>query len=263
MLTVNNLTVRYGNLTIINDICFGVRPEQWLMIVGPNGAGKSTIVGAISRGVAYTGSVAFEGTDIRTMKPAQLARNIGFLTQSHTVGYSFSVEEVVKLGRYAYSSGIFSSTDAEDDRKIEAAIEITGMKPFRKQSVLTLSGGELQRTFLAQLLAQDPKLLILDEPTNHLDLVYQKQMFELIKEWIKNTGRAVVSVVHDLNLARAYGTDAVLLDQGAVVSSGPIREVLTAENLQSVYSMDVYGWMRKMLSQWVPEESQQPNRSEP
>jgi iron complex transport system ATP-binding protein len=250
MLDVRNLTVRYGSLTIVNDISFDVLPEQWLMIVGPNGAGKSTIVGAISQGIPYTGTVLFQGRDIASLKPAQLARNIGFLTQNHTVGYSFTVEEIVKLGRYAYSSGIFSAIGDEDNRKIEAALEITGMKPFRKQSVLTLSGGELQRTFLAQLLAQDPKLLILDEPTNHLDLVYQKQMFGLIKQWIKDTGRAVISVVHDLNLAKAYGTDAVLINRGKIVSGGPIGEVLNAENLEAVYSMDVYGWMRSLLKQW-------------
>jgi iron complex transport system ATP-binding protein len=127
---------------------------------------------------------------------------------------------------------------------------MTGMEPFRKQSVLTLSGGELQRTFLAQLLTQDPQLLILDEPTNHLDLVYQKQIFELIKSWIKDTGRAVISVVHDLSLAKAYGTHALLLDRGRVVSSGETGEVLTSEHLNSVYSMDVRAWMRQMLSQW-------------
>jgi iron complex transport system ATP-binding protein len=115
---------------------------------------------------------------------------------------------------------------------------------------LTLSGGELQRTFLAQLFAQNPQLLILDEPTNHLDLVYQKQTFELIRKWIEKTGGAVISVVHDLSLAKAYGTDALLLDKGQVIASGRIDKVLTSEKLSHVYSMDVYKWMNKMLSGW-------------
>jgi iron complex transport system ATP-binding protein len=124
------------------------------------------------------------------------------------------------------------------------------MEPFRTQSVLTLSGGELQRTFLAQLLAQDPELLILDEPTNHLDLVYQKQIFELITGWIETTGRSVLSVVHDINLARAFGTHAVLLDRGRIVDAGESAAVLTAENLSKVYSMDVAAWMRRLLAHW-------------
>ncbi|MEL7602643.1 MAG: ABC transporter ATP-binding protein [Bacillota bacterium] len=250
MLEVKNLTVRFGSLTIVNDISFSLKEKQWLMIVGPNGAGKSTVINAVSQGVSYTGAIYFDGFDVAKRKPSELAKNMGVLTQNHHVGYSFSVEEVVRLGRYSYSPGVFSSTDDEDDRKIEDALELTGMKPFRTQSVLTLSGGELQRTFLAQLFAQDPKLLILDEPTNHLDLVYQKQVFGLIQDWTTATGRAVISVVHDLSLARAYGTQALLLNKGRLVSSGPIGEVLTRENLRSVYSMDVYQWMQDMHAQW-------------
>ena len=112
-----------------------------------------------------------------------------------------------------------------------------------------------QRTFLAQVLAQDPELLILDEPTNHLDLVFQKQTFALIKNWIEETGRSVISVVHDLSLAKAYGTHALLMHRGRLVASGEIPDVLTRENLTSVYDMDVHDWMRKMLSQWEDGQS--------
>lgn len=250
MLEIKNLSVNYGDFEILNNVSFNVEPGQWLMVVGPNGAGKSTIINAISQNAPYTGKLLFEGEDISKLKPSEKAKKIGILSQSHTVSYSFTVEEVVRLGRYAYSKSVFSSKSREDEEKIMNALELTGMLPFRNHSILTLSGGELQRTFLAQLLAQDPKLLILDEPTNHLDLVYQKQTFELIDRWIKDTGRAVMSVVHDLNLAKAYGTDAVLLDKGRVISFGRAGDVLTAENLSSVYMMDVYKWMRDLLSQW-------------
>ncbi len=250
LLDVIDLTVRYGKLTIVNNVSFSIEPGQWLMIVGPNGAGKSTVVNAVSQGVPYSGKVQFDGSNIIRHKPSDLARKLGVLTQNHNVSYSFSVEEVVKLGRYAYSTGIFGATSDEDEQKIHRALELTGMLPIRQQSVLTLSGGELQRTFLAQLFAQNPRLLILDEPTNHLDLVYQKQMFGLIKEWIKDSGRAVISVVHDLSLAKAYGTHALLLDHGNLVSSGDINEVLTRENLKKTYSMDVYVWMESLLALW-------------
>ncbi len=250
MLNIKNLTVSYGNLTILDDLSIRVRPQQWLMVVGPNGAGKSTLVSAVAQGVPYSGQVILDGQDVAHMKPKEAARLFGVLTQSHAVGYSFTVEEIVRLGRYAFSKSMFSGKNETDEKKINDALEMTGMQPFRKQSALTLSGGELQRAFLAQLLAQDPKLLILDEPTNHLDLVYQKQIFGLIKNWLKETGRAVISVVHDLNLAKAFGTHALLLDRGRCVSYGEVPDVLTAKNLNTVYSMDVYGWMRRMLSQW-------------
>lgn len=115
---------------------------------------------------------------------------------------------------------------------------------------MTLSGGELQRTFLAQVFAQNPKILILDEPANHLDLKYQQHIFSLIAEWLKTPGRAVLSVVHDLSLARKYGTHAVLMNQGKCIAQGEADGVFTPENLQAVYGMDVYGFMRDMLGQW-------------
>lgn len=253
MLDVKHLTVAYGPKTIVDDVSFTVSPGQWLMLVGPNGAGKSTIVNAVAQGVPYSGNVLFDGKDLSRCKAGQRARSLGILSQSHAVGYSFTVEEVVRLGRYAYSQGIFAPPPAQDSEMIRTALEATGLLPLAKQSVLTLSGGELQRTFLAQLFAQDPRLLILDEPSNHLDLVYQKQVFSLIRTWLQKEGRAVISVVHDLNLARAYGTHAVLLNSGHVVAQGPVDEVFTRDRLQSVYGLDVYGWMASMLGQWKEE----------
>ena len=149
MLKVENLSVAYGDLTILKDVSFSLEPGEWLMIVGPNGAGKSTLINAITGGVPAKGDVIFEGRNTRTMKPHELARGIGVLAQSHFVGYSFSVEEVVRLGRYAYAPTIFSRHSGEEDA-VRQALEQTGMWEQRRQSVLTLSGGELQRTFLAQ-----------------------------------------------------------------------------------------------------------------
>lgn len=250
MLEVQNLTVEYGTHKIVDDVSFHVEEGQWLMLAGPNGAGKSTIVNAISQGVHYKGKVLFEGKDMKTFRANELAHQLGVLSQNHNVGYSFTVEEVVRLGRYSYSKGLFASPPADEEDRVREALEITGMLPLSGQSVMTLSGGELQRTFLAQLFAQDPKLLILDEPTNHLDLVYQKQVFGLIKKWLEQPGRAVISVVHDLNLAKAFGTHAILLAGGRQIADGEVTDVFTRKNLKEVYSIDVYDWMKSMLSQW-------------
>jgi len=253
MLDVKGLTVQYGELVIVDDLSFSLNSGQWLMIVGPNGAGKSTIINAISGGTSYSGRIDCLGKDIRSYKPQDIAKIIGVLSQQYLISYPFTVAEIVRMGRYAHSKGIFSGSSDEDDSAITRAVELTGLKPFLNQSALTLSGGELQRTFLAQLFAQEPKILILDEPTNHLDLVYQKQVFALIGEWLKTPGRAVISVVHDLSLARAYGTDAILLHRGKMVSQGAARETLSSMNLDLVYEMDVFEWMRTMLAQWQGE----------
>ena len=250
MLKGENITVRYGDYTVLNNLSFHLKEGQWLMLAGPNGAGKSTLIEAISQGAPYTGKILLEGKDIRACKASYLARKVGVLAQKNAVGYAYSVEEVVGLGRYAYTSSFFSNRDEEGKDRVTEALEMTGLSHLRHASVLTLSGGELQRTFLAQVFAQNPQILILDEPANHLDLVYQKHIFSLIQEWLKQPGRAVISVVHDLSLARKYGTHAVLMHKGRSIAQGRIHEVLTPENLAAVYDMDVYQWMRDMLSQW-------------
>jgi iron complex transport system ATP-binding protein len=250
MLTGNHITVRYGEFTAVDDVSFSLREGMWLMLAGPNGAGKSTLIEAIAQGVAYSGSIEWEGQDLRRMKPAQLAQRIGVLSQKNTVGYAYTVEEVAGLGRYAYRAGFLNGRDDEGKARIEQALALTGLTELRHASMLTLSGGETQRVFLAQVFAQNPQVMILDEPANHLDLKYQQQLFSLIQTWLQEPGRAVMSVVHDLSLARRYGTHAVLMDRGKSVAQGEIRSVMTPENLQKVYGMDVYGWMREMLGQW-------------
>ena len=250
MLTGEHITVRYGDSAAVDDLSFRLEAGQWLMLAGPNGAGKTTLIEAIVRGVPYTGSILWEGQDICTLKPAKLAQRIGVLSQKNSVNYAYSVEEVVELGRYAHKSGFLNSMDSEGKKQMENALRLTGLWDLRRASMLTLSGGETQRVFLAQVFAQNPQVLILDEPANHLDLKYQQHIFSLIREWLKEPGRAVLSVVHDLSLARRYGTHAVLMDHGKSIAQGEIREVMAPDTLQQVYGMNVYEWMREMLSQW-------------
>lgn len=249
MLKAEHITVRLGGKTIVDDLSFTLEEGQWLMLAGPNGAGKSTLISAISQGVPYTGRILLAGENVCGMKPAQRARRMGILAQKNAVGYAYTVEEVVGLGRYAHRRGFLSAPDAGQD-KVEEALALTGLTGLRHASVLTLSGGELQRTFLAQVFAQDPSLLILDEPANHLDLKYQQHIFSLIGDWLKQPGRAVLSVVHDLSLARRCGTHALLMADGRCAARGEIASVMTPENLQHVYDMDVQAWMRGLLAQW-------------
>ena len=250
MLRGEHVTVRYGRSTAVDDFFFHLREGEWLMLAGPNGAGKSTLIEAIAQGVPYTGIIRRGEEDLRTMKASRLAREIGVLSQRNSVGYAYTVEEVAGLGRYAHRAGFLSGRDDEGRDAVEKALEITGLTELRHASMLTLSGGETQRVFLAQVFAQNPRILILDEPANHLDLKYQEQILSLIRSWLQTPGRAVLSVVHDLSLARRYGTGAILMDRGKSVAQGPIRDVMTPDRLRQVYGMDVYGWMRESLSQW-------------
>jgi iron complex transport system ATP-binding protein len=250
LLEVQKLTVRVGEATLVDDVSFSLDEGERLTIVGPNGAGKSTLVNAITQGVPYSGEVLFEGVDLRRLKPLERAHRMGVLTQTHFVGYAFSVEELVSLGRYSRTRGPFSEHSDADRAAIDEALARCGLEGLTRQSVLTLSGGELQRAFLAQVFAQDPRLLVLDEPTNHLDLVYQKRVFELIDDWLAASGRALLSVTHDLSLARAFSSRVILMDRGRIVAMGAPADALSPTRLSAVYGMDVNAWMRQLLSQW-------------
>lgn len=250
MLEAKNVSVTLGGKPILRDVSFQVREGEWLMLVGPNGAGKSTLLGAVSRAVPFTGQVAVCGKDLRRMRGEEMARRMGVMSQQHGSTYAFTVEEVVRMGRYAHQRGLLGRGDPAGERRVEQALDAVGLQEKRHQSILTLSGGERQRTFLAQVLCQQPDVLLLDEPANHLDLVHQKQIFELVDEWRRQPGRAVVSVVHDLSLARRWGTHALLLNEGRCEGFGPLREVLTRENMARVWQMDVTGWMMEILKGW-------------
>lgn len=250
MLKAENITVKYGAHTVVDGLSFHLREGQWMMLVGPNGAGKSTLIEAVCRGVPCAGRVWLQGRDVRTLPQRRLARQLGVLAQTNSVGYAYTVEEVVSLGRYAHTASFLSRGDGDGRRLVEQALEMTGLAPLRQSSVLALSGGELQRVFLAQVFAQNPQILMLDEPVNHLDLAYEKQIFGLIGQWLDQPGRAVISVVHDLSLAKRYGTHALLMHDGRCAAQGAIEEVLTPQNLQQAYGLDVYQWMRDLLGQW-------------
>lgn len=251
MLEAADITVRYGDRAVVENVSLSVRAGQWLMLAGPNGAGKSTLVNALTGGVPHEGRVCLNGQDTRRLRPAQLARQVGVLAQKHAFGFEDTVEEAVRLGRYAYRTNWLSGADEVGEEKVEEALRLTGLTALRVQSVRRLSGGEAQRTFLAQVLAQDPPLLVLDEPANHLDPPYQLQLFELLGQWVQKPGRALISVVHDISLARRYGTHALLLREGRSVAFGPVEEALSPTRLQEAYGMDVAAWLRETLSLWA------------
>ncbi len=253
LLQVNQLSVFLDQPAkqIVKSVSFSLEEGQWLMIIGPNGAGKSTVVKAISGVLPYEGSVLCEGEEVKKIRPVRLAKRMGVLSQTSNVGYSFSVREVVSMGRYSHSPSIFSTKPHNEEEIVEKAIVNAGLSGLESQSVLTLSGGELQRVFLAEVFAQDPDILVLDEPSNHLDLVYQKQIFELIRKWLQEKDhRGVISVVHDLTLAKVYGTKALLLDQGEQAAFGDPDQVFEPSLLEKVYGMDVHAWMKQLLSTW-------------
>lgn len=250
LLRAENISVEISGKKIVDDVSFTLHENERLMIIGPNGAGKTTLIRAVSGAVPHVGSVFIGEQNRQHMKRPEIARKLGVLTQQHEVATAYTVSEIVKMGRYAHSSGFLSRLTPDDEQKVERALAQTGLLPMRNQSVLSLSGGELQRVFLAQLFAQEPQVLILDEPTNHLDLQYRIEIFDMLETWAKEPRHALIAVVHDLSLALRYGTTALLMSEGKTAVQGSVREVVTRQHLKEVYGSDIFGHMQKLLELW-------------
>lgn len=250
MLKIENLSASYGKKKVLDKLSLEVRPNSWTMVIGPNGSGKSSLIKAIGGGLAYEGKITYKGKNIEKLKAKERARAIGILSQNHYPAFNFKVEELVGLGRLAYK-GLWGGSSQEDEEMVAKAMDLTGITDLKDKSILEISGGEVQRAYLAQVLAQDPKVLILDEPSNHLDLKYEEEVFELLKAWVKYPDRSLVSVVHDLTLARSYGDYGLLLKNGQVLTTGPIEKTMASPLLKDAYGTDVHRVLNKRSRIWI------------
>lgn len=253
MLEIKNLYAGYGKEeNIIKDINFKVNENDFFIILGPNGAGKTTILKSISQNIDYTGEILFNNQNIKHISTKDRAKIIGVLLQRNFVTYSYTVREIVELGLYSKSYGFFEKSldKAYKEELIYNAILETGLSGYESRSVLTLSGGEIQRVFLAQVLVQDPDILVLDEPTNHLDYPYQEKIFEIVDNFRKKDNKSVIAVIHDLKIARYYGDKAILLKDGKTIGYGDIEDVMSEDLLKKAYDMDIHNWMNRLNKKW-------------
>ena len=250
-LEARELSVSSNGKTLLRDVSFTLRAGEWLAVVGPNGAGKSTLMKALSGEWACKGTLTLDGRPLNALKPRQRAQLLGLMDQGDFSQFAFTVEEVVRMGRYPYRQGFLHGGDPDEDEAVERALEDAGLTGLRSRSVLTLSGGEQQRCALAQALCHQPQVLMLDEPSNHLDLNYQKELYAITDSWRQRTGRAVITVLHDLSAARRYATQALVLTDGCPLACGEAKKALSDSNLRDAWHMDVAGWMREMGETWL------------
>jgi len=245
------LCAGYGGADVISNIDFQASAGESLCVLGPNGCGKSTLLKSIARIINCRGLVALNGKNIFAVPRKEFARKVALLGQTAQVLFPYTVLETVSMGRYAHSTGFLKSLSAEDNAIVENVIEKLGIADIRRRMIDELSGGQLQRVFLAKTLAQTPEVILLDEPTNHLDLKYQIELLTFLRSWVKESGKTLVAVFHDLNLARHFGDTVLLMNGGAVAASGTVEETLHGETLREVYGIDIQGFMRESLGKWV------------
>lgn len=252
MLEVQNVCAGYGNTEIVHNISFQLKHGENMCILGANGCGKTTFLRAIGNLIPFTGSVRLNGVELRTMKRRVLAEKIALLSQISGTYFAYSVYDTVMLGRYQHIRRTFSDRPGKADREmVEQCLETVGLSDFASRRINELSGGQLQRVFLAKVLAQDPQIILLDEPTNHLDVKHQVDLIRHLKKWSETGDHAVIGVFHDLNLALQLSDRVLFMKDGEKKAFGTIQETASRSLLQEIYGMDLAGYLDQQSDNWL------------
>ena len=253
ILTVKNITCGYGGEDVIKDVSFTLERGGILSLAGENGCGKTTLLRAVCGLIPVkSGGAYIDGKLISDIPLKERACRIALLSQTGAGGdYSeYTVMDTVLMGRYArQKGGIFSEASPEDISAAEKYIAETGLQGLENRLITELSGGQLQRVFLARAFAQEPDVIFLDEPANHLDLKRQTELAEHLRKWVSE-GKSVVGVFHDLGFAAAVSDRIMLIKDGRAVLCGGTKEVLQSKELNEVFGTDVRAYMQKIAEIW-------------
>lgn len=227
----------YGGKSVLEEITLEIPKQQLTAFIGANGAGKSTLLALMSRLLTKdAGSLIFKEKAIEAWSTRDLAQALSMLKQQQHYQAKLTVEELVSFGRFPYSQGRLTSQDHE---KIEQALLYLDLQALRTRFINTLSGGQLQRVYIAMVLAQDTDLILLDEPLNNLDIKQSVMMMKILRQLVDELGKTVVMVVHDINMASQYADYIVAFKQGRLFQQGPTAQVMTKEILDELYEMDL------------------------
>ncbi|MDR1572450.1 MAG: ABC transporter ATP-binding protein [Clostridiales Family XIII bacterium] len=231
------LSFAYGSLAVLRGVSFGIRRGKVTTLLGANACGKTTLLRLLCRDLLpASGRVLLDGGDIRHIRRRELARRAAIVHQKNSAPDDLTVKRLAAYGRLPHQS-LFRGRTAEDERKIEWAMERAGVLDLAETPIGTLSGGQRQRAFIAMALAQDTDILFLDEPTTFLDVRYQIEILRLIRELNEAHGITVVMVLHDINQAAMYSDEVLGLLDGGLLVSGPPSEAISAESIDRLYGI--------------------------
>ena len=238
ILQASEVTVTYGERTVVDCATLAIARGERMALVGPNGAGKSTLLRALTGVLVPTGgSVGLAGDTIEHVGRATLARTIAVVPEVADLPFAMPVVEVVALGRLPHDPP-FTGLRPSDVAAIDRAIERVGIQHLRTRDARELSMGERQLVFIAVALAQAAPILVVDEPTAHLDIRHQVEVMQLLVELNVRDGTTIVAVLHDLALAAHFFPRVVVLDRGRIVADGPPAETLDGTTIRTVFGVD-------------------------
>lgn len=233
-----DLTLSYGDTTIINGLDLNIPKGEITVFIGSNGCGKSTLLRSIARLLKpKQGSILLQGEAIAKLSTKEVAKQLAILPQGPVAPEGLTVLQLVKQGRYPYQSWLKQWTK-EDEEAVSSALEATAMQNFAERPVDSLSGGQRQRAWIAMTLAQKTDTILLDEPTTYLDMTHQIEILDLLFELNERENRTIIMVLHDLNLACRYAHNLVALKEQKIYDQGRPEEVLTKSLVQDVFQMN-------------------------
>jgi iron complex transport system ATP-binding protein len=236
-LTVNNITFSYDSSLSLDEVSLELQESEILGIIGPNGSGKSTLLKCLNKILKpRDGTILLDGQEVKKMSRLEIAKHIGYVPQSSEKPQALTVFEVILMGRRPHIAWQSSQKDAQKTWQVLETLEIEhlALRNFNE-----LSGGEQQKALIARSLVQEAKILLLDEPTSNLDIKHQLEVMELSQELVEKQKLSVVIAIHDLNLASRYCHKIVMMKKGKIFATGNTTSVLTTENIQSVYGVEV------------------------
>ncbi|MFW3652415.1 ABC transporter ATP-binding protein [Vagococcus fluvialis] len=234
---INQVTKKYGNKTVVSDVDYQVKKGKLTAFIGPNGAGKSTLLSMMSRLIEKDqGGIYLDGTEVKTWNQQELAKKLSILKQANGVQLKLTVRELVAFGRFPHSKGRLTELDQE---KITKALTFLGLLDLAESTIDTLSGGQLQRAYIAMVLAQDTDYIFLDEPLNNLDMNHAVQLMKTIRQLVDEKGKTVIIVLHDINFAASYADEIVAMKDGKIFKTGTTDEIIEKEVLDELYDMSI------------------------
>jgi ABC-type Mn2+/Zn2+ transport system ATPase subunit len=231
---INNLSVTLSGNLILDNISVSVEKGMLTGLIGPNGAGKSTLLKAILGLIPVNqGTITFFGKPLN-----EIRKEIAFVPQRQEIDWDFpaTVEEIVLMGRFPFT-GFFKRYSSEDKFEVKQALASAGITNLKNRQIGKLSGGQQQRVFIARALAQQASLIILDEPFAGIDAATEETIREVFIQ-LKNIGKTVLIVHHDLQTAAEYFDRLILLNV-KIIEEGKKEDVLKEENLVSAYGRKV------------------------